>query len=187
MKGSVVDGGAVAHAEGAEATTVVATVAQATAADSTAAEMTAAGRQRRRRRRRKRWRRRHNGREGSDGDGGRGEGGRGEGGGNDGGGEGGGLLRVAGLAAAAILVATLEAVNEAEATVAAVQGRRGEGADGVKVATAVEGDMGGEDGERSTARPEQGTGQRNQEERLAGVSWKSSPAYGPAAFRQYHP
>ena len=96
-------------------------------------------------------------------------------------------MRVAGLAAAAILVATLEAVNEAEATVAAVQGRRGEGADGVKVATAVEGDMGGEDGERSTARPEQGTGQRNQEERLAGVSWKSSPAYGPAAFRQYHP
>ena len=65
-------------------------------------------------------------------------------------------------------MATLEAVNEAEATVAAVQGRRGEGADGVKVATAVEGDMGGEDGERSTARPEQGTGQRNQEERLAG-------------------
>ena len=171
MKGSVVDGGAVAQAEGAEATTVVvATVAQATAADSTAAEMTAAGRQRRRRRRRKRWRRRHNGREGSDGDGGRGEGGRGEGGGNEGGGEGGGLLRVAGLAAAAILVATLEAVNEAEATVAAVQGRRGEGVDGVKVATAVEGDMGGEDGERSTARPEQGTGQRNQEERLAGVS-----------------
>jgi hypothetical protein len=51
MKGSVVDGGAVAQAEGAEATTVVvATVAQATAADSTAAEMTAAGRQRRRRR-----------------------------------------------------------------------------------------------------------------------------------------
>ena len=38
----------------------------------------------------------------------------------------------------------------------------------IKVATAVEGDMGGEDGERSTARPEQGTGQRNQEERLAG-------------------
>ena len=50
-------------------------------------------------------------------------GGGGQGGG-EGGGEGGGLLRVAGLAAAAILVATPEAVNEAEAAVAAVQGRR---------------------------------------------------------------
>ena len=46
--------------------------------------------------------------------------------------------------------------------------------------------MGGEDGQRSTG-GEVGACRRNQEGKVDGCHLKSSPAYGPAAFRQYHP